>query len=84
METGPVAEGTTLQPGTCLAGCSDVLRTWVGYGVSVEGERKTSVDCCASEEQVKEKGVSCEQEEAMGCSAAGWAVNSGEEGARVT
>lgn len=56
----------------------------MGYGVSVEGERRTSEDCCASEEQAKETGVSCERAEVMGCSAAEWAANSGEEGGRAT
>lgn len=54
------------------------------YGVSVEGEKETSEDCCALEEQAKEKGVSYEREEARGCTAAGWVVNSGEEAARAT
>lgn len=84
-ETVRAAAETTPRVGICSEGCPGVLRrTWVGCGVSVEGERKTSEDCCASEEQAKEKGVSCEWKEARGCSDAGWAGNSGEEGARAT
>lgn len=88
-ETAPVAAETTLQGGTCPAGCPDVPQRTsvgygVGYGVGVKGEKTTSEDCCASEERAKEKAVSCEQEGVRGCSAAGWAVNSGEEEARAT
>lgn len=84
-ETAPVAAETTPRAGTCPAGWTDVLRrTWAGYGASVEGARETSEDCRASEEREKEKAASCEREEARGCSAAGWGVNSGEEAATAT
>lgn len=56
----------------------------MGCGVSVEGERETSEDCCALEERVKERVVACEQGEARGCSAAEWVANSGEEGVKAT
>lgn len=84
-ETAPVAVGTPLRAGTCPEGCSDALRmTWVGYGANVEEERKTTEDYYASVEQVREKRVSCEQEEVKGCNAVGLAGSSGEEEARGT
>lgn len=67
-ETALAAAEKTPLGGICPVGFPDALRkTWEGYGVSVEGEKTTSEDCCASEEQVKVKGVSCELGLVRGC-----------------